>query len=376
MKVLFTSDLHLGLNNFGKINPETGIHSTVEKFVDELNNTLDGMIKRKEEVWILPGDITHVRTPTNFVRQAFTSIVERARKEGIQIYCMLGNHDQLITHGAKNNLTELAVMNIPGFKIIEKSCIKKIKNEKEEVLQVLFLPWQKEVKDIIEDAKRLIEKLDEEYPAIIVGHFSVSGAEVGSEKIFELYGEATVPVKELMSSKVQATFLGHIHKRQVFEKGKVRYIGSMDRIDFSERDESKGSTLLDIDLNTKEYHISFIEGTPREFKQFEVDDLDELNKINFKDCKGVVVKVKIKCTQEQKRGFNLERLYEQLSDTAYLIVQFEVERKEQKSIIKEMTQELSISEALNLWLRDQELDDEIKKLVKKEAVKLIEEEKI
>lgn len=376
MKILFTSDLHLGLNNFGKINPETGVHSTIEKFVKELNETLDRAIELQVEIWILCGDITHVRTPTNYVRQAFTSVIERARKAGIDVYCMLGNHDQLITHGAKNNLTELAVMKIDGFKVVESSIIKTVHDVTGKTLQIVFLPWQKEVKDIVADARRLIERLEEDKCAIIVGHFSVSGAEVGSEKIFELYGEETVPVKELMSSKVQATFLGHIHKRQVFEKGKVRYIGSMDRIDFGERDESKGSTLLTIDLKTKEYVFAFIEGNPREFKQIEFDSPADLDDYDFKGCKNAVVKVKIKCTKSEKRNINLDKASERLKNAAYVIFQFEVEREESKEQIKEITQELSIEKALGLWLKGQDLEDDMKKLVKKEAIKLIESEVI
>jgi exonuclease SbcD len=386
MKIVFTSDIHLGLNNFGKINPNTGVHSTVEKFVSELNRTLDVLIEGKVDVWILPGDITHVRTPNNFVRQAFTSIIEKARQARIDVYCMLGNHDQLISHGSKNNMTELAVLDIEGFKVIEKSQTVIVRGKYVDTenggksykgLQVVFLPWQKDSKDIIKDARRLIEGIDENYPAIIVGHFTVSGAATGTEKLFELYGEDTVPLKEVMSPKVQATFLGHIHKRQIFEKGKVRYIGSMDRIDFSERDESKGSTCLEINLKTKEYVITFLEGNPRVFKQFDFDDVEVLNETVYKDIKGAIVKIKISCTQEEKKKVDLDKLYVRLKSASYVTVQWDLEKSDSKKTNKEITQELSIGEALELWLQDQQqLESELKKLVKKEALKLLEEEKI
>jgi len=375
MKILFTSDLHLDLRNYGRVNPLTGVHSTVEKLVKEFNDTLDRAIKSDVDIWVICGDVTHTKTPDNYVREAFAKVIQRARVASIKVYVLLGNHDKLTVKGKRSNFADLVAMNIPGLHVIEEAT-KFIDHG----LQMIFIPWEKDVTSIVQKIRDQIKVIDEDSPAILIGHFTVNGSELGSERAFILGPEGTVPISELVSDKVQRVFLGHIHKRQVFEKGKIRYCGSMDRIDFGERNESKGSTLLDINVKTKETKVTFVEGTPRELTQFNFDSIEEANKFfdSTKQPSGGIFKIKVKCLDQDKRKLNLEQMYKFLKNADYICPpKFEIEKlEEERKQNKELTQELSLSDALGIWLKAQELSDDLKKAVKREAVRLMSEEMI
>lgn len=373
LKVFLTSDLHLGITTWGKINPLTGVNTMVEKFVKELELTLDRAIKLKIKIWIIAGDVTHTRTPSNYVRHAFVKVIERARQNGIFVYVMLGNHDQLVSLGTKNNLSELAEIKLDNLRVVEQSdFVEKFG------LQIAFLPWQAKTEDIIRDAKEIIRELDESKPAILIGHFTVAGAEVGTEKLFELYGDTTVPIEEIKSPKIQFTFLGHIHKRQMLKKlGRVMYIGSMERVDFSDGGEEKGSTLFTINTETKEFDIEFIEGTPQKFVQFELDlKKTKLETVDFSPADGAIVKLKLKCTQEQKKKIDYEMLQVKLAKAVHVVETFDIQKDGERKEDKRFVKDLPVTEALKLWLEKQDITEEMREKVLKEGQKILQEDLI
>lgn len=82
---------------------------------------------------------------------------------------------------------------------------------------------------------------------VLVAHLNVSGADVGRGR-FRLSEENDV----ILDSAVVPTgfdyiALGHVHKPQVLRGcTHIRYAGSLDRMDFSEREEVKGVVLVDL----------------------------------------------------------------------------------------------------------------------------------
>lgn len=367
-QLYFISDLHIGLQNFCRINPATGVSSTLEHIEKELNFHIGIAIERKSDAIIIPGDTFHTRTPTNYARHVFTSCMKPALSAGIPIYVLLGNHDILLSNGSKNSLSEIANLELPNLKIIEKSQICFIKDCK-----VIFLPWQKSTQAIVDDANRLKDKIIGIAPVIIVGHFSVTGAQVGSEKLFELYGDTVVPIEAVMDQKVQYTFLGHIHKPQILRK-KVRYIGSLDRVDFGERLESKGGLYFTIDGHTKEMEFEFVEGHPRKFRQYDFETIKELKEYDFKPEKGEIVKITVKGTRHEKRNTNFDDVYKKLQGCEYVKnIEISVPEEEQRVQQTRVDKELNLGEALKIWLQNQKLEEKLKEKVQKEAKRLLQE---
>lgn len=350
MKIICTSDLHLGIQGWGKLNSKTGLNTMVEKFLDEFEKTGARVASLKADLWILAGDIFHTPNPTNVVRQGFTRVINRVISQGVQILIVTGNsHDRPMSFGAQHSLAELEAMDIPGLTIVSESQIISYGD-----LNVICLPWQKNPQAIVDDAQRLIQSVKVEDKSIIVGHFTVSGAMTGSEKAFELYGDGTVPIEAVMDPKVNFTFLGHIHKHQrLFEK--VMYIGSMDRVDFGERFEEKGSIQFDWSKETGVVYIKRILGTPQNYVQLDQIDGKWTSDWKTENIDGAVVKVKIKCTQEERRRFDFHGLYQALSTAKYVLQPvFETPEEAKRQIDERMSIELTFEDSLKLWLEKQQ----------------------
>jgi exonuclease SbcD len=348
MRVFLSADLHLGISSWGKINPKTGLNTMVEKFLAELEATADRLIAAKADIWIIAGDIFHTPNPTNVVRQGFTRVLQRVISQGIDVLIVTGNsHDRPVSFGTQHSLAELEAMEIPGLTIVSESRIMDYDG-----FRILCLPWQRDPNDIMRDAQDLLEQLPPG-KAILVGHFTVSGAMTGSEKAFELYGDGTVPIEAIMDPRIEFAFLGHIHKHQsLFNK--VFYIGSMERVDFGERFEEKGSMVFDWTPEQGVTNLKVIQGTPQKYVQLECRDgkWDADWKGSFTN--DAVVKIKIICSDEERRSFDFETLYRGLSHAKYVLPPvFETPEEVKREVDQRMSTDLTFEQALKLWLEKQ-----------------------
>src|SRR5262249_15129407 len=82
---------------------------------------------------------------------------------------------------------------------------------------------------------------------VLVAHLHVSGADVG-RGMFRVSEENDV-ILDAVASPTGFAYgaLGHVHKPQCLRGwAHVRYAGSLDRMDFSERDEHKEVVLVDL----------------------------------------------------------------------------------------------------------------------------------
>ena len=355
-----TGDIHLGCNLWGRVDAKTGMNTMVLKFLDEFDKTCDRMILRKVDVWALVGDIFHGPNPTNAVRERFALTVRRAVEAGIDVLAIPGNHDRPMAIGAKHSLAELAAMKIPRFTIQDKTGIFTVKG----VLDIVCLPWQKSRAAVVTEAQLAYKHI--EHPAIVIGHFGIDGAFSGAETKFELNGGESIPVGALTHERVLHAFLGHIHKRQRLFNAAM-YVGSMDRVDMSERLEDKGSLLVEVEtdgLTGRIVKVEDIPGTPQKYVQLDLDFRDgTTNSLSVvKDVAGAVVKIKVKCTASQRKMYDWGQLYEKLKSAHYVYpIDFEVEgtqRREAGTIVKS---DMGTAKALEAWVNAQKLEAGLKK---------------
>jgi exonuclease SbcD len=159
-------------------------------------------------------------------------------------------------------------------------------------------------------------------PRLLTGHFTVSGAVVGSERNIMLGRDVSVLPSSLADPRWDYVALGHIHKHQNLSKGRkgvppVVYSGSIERIDFGEEGDPKGFCW--VELQRDNTHWRFVELDARPFVTLRLDlrashnpTQDAVNFIEQHDLSGAVVRFYIQLEPDNEARLNESVLRETL----------------------------------------------------------------
>ena len=293
IRFIHTADIHFGMENYGKIDPETGIHSRLLDFERALNFCIDSAILYDVDLFVFAGDAYKTAHPSQTQQKLLVRCFMRLYAAKIPTVIVVGNHDHPLSFGKAHALNIFDELPFDGFYIIDKPTTLSLKT-KSGMVQVVGIPWptrntitiankhltydpseiteyiSRAVTHIIQDAA---SKLDPTIPAILTGHLTVSnGIFSGSEKR-AIYG--TDPLflpSQLAIHPFDYVALGHLHRYQNLNPNgypAVVYSGSIERVDFGERKEDKGFCLVTIAEKGQTTH-QFIEGPMRPFIQIEV----------------------------------------------------------------------------------------------------------
>ncbi len=146
----------------------------------------------------------------------------------------------------------------------------------------------------------LVDRVNDDEPALLVAHGTVPGAVFGMERSVLLGQDLLLSPSMLKDKRYDYVALGHIHKHQVLhDDPPIVYSGSIERIDFGEAHESKGFVLVELDDGPTRWR--FVETPTRPFREL-VLDVRQIpdpmpfirEKIEAADVDGAVVKVVIK----------------------------------------------------------------------------------
>jgi exonuclease SbcD len=272
MKILHFADLHLGVENYGHLNPATGLSSRLEDFLATFDETVNFALENGVDLVLFAGDAYKGREPTPTQQREFAKRINRLVSSGIAVFLLIGNHD-LPNAVGKATATEifdtLAVQNVY---VSARPDVYRIETKSGPV-QVASLPWPRrsvllskdETKDLdfnqikhkLEDAlARIIEnhagRLEPGLPSVLAAHVWVTGARTGSEKMITIGQDHALLPGIVGNPAFDYVALGHIHKQQVLSNTPpVVYSGSLERLDFSEEGDEKGFYVVDIKSNTE-----------------------------------------------------------------------------------------------------------------------------
>jgi exonuclease SbcD len=293
MKFIHTADIHFGMENYGRIDPKTGIHSRLLDFEKSLNTCIDYAIEQKVDFFLFAGDAYKTANPSPTQQKLLLNCFMKLYRAHIPVVIVVGNHDNPLSFGKAHALDIFKILPVEGFHVFSKPDILHLTTRSGPV-QIVGIPWPNrhnismkenfyartalELTQHISDSLAqiigdLAQKLDPALPAVLTGHLTVtSGIFSGSEKR-AIYGHDPVLMpSQLAIEPFDYVGLGHLHRFQnANSNGKIPviYSGSIDRIDFGERKEDKGFCLVTIHSKEKtEYE--FIKLETRPFVQIEV----------------------------------------------------------------------------------------------------------
>lgn len=268
MKILHTSDWHLGQNFMGK-----GRLEEHEVFLSWLLKTIR---EKQIEVLLVSGDIFDTGTPPNYALELYYNFLKELSKINTLITTIItaGNHDSISTLKAPKQLLEvLNVHVITSGDEDENIIIPIYKNEdlKSIVCAVPFLRdsvireslsgktiSEKEklansgIKTYYETcySKALELKKDKNIPIIAMGHLTTVGSR-SSQSERDIYIGGTIDIGgDYLASMFDYVALGHLHINQIVGNNEhVRYSGSPIPLSFSESKNTQKVNLVTFTQN-------------------------------------------------------------------------------------------------------------------------------
>lgn len=232
MKIIHTSDWHIGQNFFGfDRRPDH------EKMIGEL---ADLIIAEKPDALIVAGDIYDSQTPGSGIQKMFVENMVSLHKAhpAMTIVCISGNHDNASRHEihqapwASLNVHMLGKIdseNLPAniIEVEDKGWIVAVPYTNERFLdEEFYLNLQEMVNEMTDGVK----------PVIYVGHAAMKDCDFAGHDILNdrfIGGIECTDIEEL-GDTYDYIALGHIHKAQTFKNGRARYCGSPLPVGFDE----------------------------------------------------------------------------------------------------------------------------------------------
>jgi len=383
MKLLHFADIHIGMENYSKLDPTTGLSSRLQDFLKTFDFIVDTAIKEECDALIFAGDAYKTRDPNPTQQRGFGERIRRAARK-MPVVLVVGNHDTPNAEGKANTLDIYSALEIDNVWVSRTPELLNIPT-KSGTLQVVTLPWlhKNDYKTVGDKLQSLYDKIKPDSPAIFLSHSEIVGASYGSEKGMAIANDVTLPLSLLQDKRLSYVALGHIHKHQVLSKPGdiplIVYAGSPHRIDFGEEKEDKGVILVEIEGN-KATH-KFIKTDCREFLTITINlkptDQDPtktiLDEIKKHDIKEKVVKVIINIPAGCDEEIQMDKVKKSLSD-AHIIagISRNVERVERERFLGKDVETLTPVEALRKYFESKKYSAEKQKKLEELASKLLE----
>ncbi len=336
IKLLHFADLHLGMENYGRIDPATGLSTRLMDFLRSYDQVVDYALGNDVSLVIFAGDAYKTRDPNPTYQREFARRIRRLSAAGIPTVLVAGNHDTPSALGRAITVEIFATLEVENVHVAKKPEVIPIET-RDGPVQVVALPWVTRsallardeyknknleeinqlildrITNIVEGPDGLINQLDRTVPTILAAHATVQGAVYGSERSVMLGQEVILPPSLARNPAFDYVALGHIHKHQkLYEQPPVIYSGSIERIDFGEEREDKGFVVAEVERGRATWQ--FVKTDARPFVTVEVkaqsDDptAEVLAAIAARDIEDAVVRIIIHTTAEKEPLINEDEI--------------------------------------------------------------------
>jgi exonuclease SbcD len=297
IKMLHFADVHVGMENHGRTDPDTGLSSRVVDFLQRMDEMIVYATQHEVDLVVFAGDAFKNRTPNPTFQREFAWRV-RDLCGMCPVVLLVGNHDLPTTLARASSIEIYDTLAVPNVVVGDEYDLHMLETRNGPV-KVATAPYpirsrllegvnthgmtiteidaeiQKQLQLILRDlAARASQSEDAEAPRVLVGHFTVAGALLGSERSVMVGRDVAVLLSELADPAWDYVALGHVHKHQDLTQGRsgvppVVYSGSMERIDFGEEADPKGFVWVELERGATRWQ--FVEVNARPFVTLRID---------------------------------------------------------------------------------------------------------
>ena len=285
VKIALINDTHFGARGDSQL--------FFDYFMKFFDNVFFPYIKENNiKTVIHAGDLMDRRKFVNFsiLSQIRTRFMDRLRDEGIEMHCILGNHD--VYYRNTNMINSIKELFDNDLILYETPTIVNFDG-----LDIGLFPWVNK-----ENYDESMDFLKTSSAPIIVGHLELEGYQV--MRGVKYHGGMDAKLLE----RFDRVFSGHFHCRQ--EKDNVYYMGTQYQITFADLNETKGFHIFD--TSTRE--IEFIENPHKMFHTLKYNDKDgpvHSIKFDYSHLKDSYVKLFV---EHKERPYSFDRFIDKLYD--------------------------------------------------------------
>lgn len=389
IKMLHLADLHIGMENYGRIDPATGMHTRLLDYLARLDEAIEAGLNAGVDLVLIAGDVYKNRTPNPTHQREFARRIHRLRQAGLPVVILIGNHDVSPAAGRAHSIEIFDTLAIEGVTIADRPKLHVIEM-RAGPLQLITLPWVTRHSLLTKDELRLAsllevetmllqrveaflrttaEELDPTIPAVLTVHGTIDGATVGAERQIMLGRDLVLPKSFVALPGIDYVALGHIHKHQVLgEHPPIVYAGSIERIDFGEEHEDKGCVFVELERGATAWHFHKLAARP--FVTIDVDVRNSpdpqaraLTALEKHTLHEAVVRLQIAALPEQAGLLRVEDLQQQLEaagafQVAAVTIDIERTTRGRLAVSEGILDGLTPRKALELYLRDKKTSEE------------------
>jgi len=389
IRVVHFADLHVGMENYGRLDPATGTSSRTRDFLDRLDEVVDYALDHQADLAIFAGDAFKTRDPEPTQQREFARRIKRIADK-VPTLLVVGNHDLPGTVSKATSLDIYHVLDIPNVIVGYKPDSQLVQTAHGPVY-LAWMPYpsrnrllvdeehkgkslpelEQALRDVVTEYLRDFSEqaAQQEAPRIFAGHFTVSGAAFGSERTVMLGSDVAVLKSAAADPAWDYVALGHIHKHQNLTQGEsgappVVYAGSLERIDFGEENEPKGFCFAEISRGATEWR--FVPVRARPFHTIRVDVQTEAQPtpavlaaiaLRAADLPDAVVRIVVSLTSQQTALLDERAVRKAAESASHLDVQLEVREEARLRLGSDGAESLTPLELLERYLRAKAIDE-------------------
>ncbi|NLE77549.1 MAG: exonuclease subunit SbcD, partial [Chloroflexi bacterium] len=140
MRLLHFADFHLGTENYGRLDPATGLSGRVLDFLRCLDFLVDTALQESVDLVLFAGDAYKTRDPSPTHQREFALRIRRLAEEGVQVLLLVGNHDMPGATGRANSVDIFHTLAVPNVTVANRLRLHRLETRSGPV-QVVTLPW-------------------------------------------------------------------------------------------------------------------------------------------------------------------------------------------------------------------------------------------
>ena len=391
IRVLHFADVHIGVESYGKTNPNSGVSSRVVDFLHRMDDMIEYAGDGEVDLVIFAGDAFKTRSPNPTYQREFAYRI-RDLSQMAPTVLLVGNHDLPINAAKAATIEIYDTLAVPGVWVAQDYEVKRMTTKRGDVIVgaapypirarlmtydgVAGMTIAQQDAELARTLHQLLENLsqqaddlaDDDTPRLLTGHFTVSGAVWGSERSVMLGRDVPVSLDALADPRWDYVALGHIHKHQNLTRHRedvppVVYSGSLERIDFGEEGDVKGFCWVNLARGRADWN--FVKTDARPMLTLRVDCrkstnptqeiLAEMKRHRLRDA---IVRLIIQLTPETETLLKDAAIFAQLKrDGVFHIagIRKEVERRD-RTRLDVSPEGLTPLELLERYFKSREID--------------------